>query len=475
MNNKIRQISMDLQKGKNPEENIPQLFNYMANHYQGMAKLRLAMHYYTFYESYYDDENSWSKEALQYTKQLNEMIHDHFTKEKSGVELEKAISKLDAMRKDIMNHMEVLTAYADMFQIYEYVLNRMEYRFKQEAEFVDEAEICNEISRYIFDTSDSFIVNERIKDIVGQLPVRITKQRYFDLVQDSFKPYLGGEISSLESYLYMLRSAAVLADRSKLESLYPELWEKKEQLAKVDYQNITHDVYEKAMNTFRSAVFVIEIESSVYFSLQEVVNDVYALLLCSPYSGMVAFESEKAEQAQNAAQSIVSFINKTFLSGDKVEIFDELLDQFSDLEGIQEELGVEIDMLESAFFEVAQNKQSLIESLMLEANYQVLKRSQSLLSNSLFVDFDLEENKGAVDESRLAEEANKLTAELKELFDGQNRILTRAIMANTLNKLPVFFQDQKEVMDYVRYSLERCSDIYEKIACTEIIRDIMSE
>jgi len=48
-------------------------------------------------------------------------------------------------------------------------------------------------------------------------------------------------------------------------------------------------------------------------------------------------------------------------------------------------------------------------------------------------------------------------------------------MANTMNKLPVFFKDHKEVMDYVRYSLERCSDIHEKIACIEIIRDIMSE
>jgi len=105
----------------------------------------------------------------------------------------------------------------------------------------------------------------------------------------------------------------------------------------------------------------------------------------------------------------------------------------------------------------------------------VLVRSQSLLSNSLFVDFDESEDVIMVSESKLANAARQLERDMTELFSKQDRILTRAIMANTMNKLPVFFKDHKEVMDYVRYSLERCSDIHEKIACIEIIRDIMSE
>ena len=61
------------------------------------------------------------------------------------------------------------------------------------------------------------------------------------------------------------------------------------------------------------------------------------------------------------------------------------------------------------------------------------------------------------------------------MFSIQDRVISRAIMANTMNKMPVFFKDHKEVMDYVCYSMERCSDIHEKAACVEIISALMSE
>ena len=47
-------------------------------------------------------------------------------------------------------------------------------------------------------------------------------------------------------------------------------------------------------------------------------------------------------------------------------------------------------------------------------------------------------------------------------------------MANTLNKLPVFFKNHSEVMDYVLYSLNKCSDLAEKYACIEIINEMMN-
>lgn len=475
MDNKIRQITREIQKGKFLEENIPQLFNHMANHYQLLSKVRLAMHYYTFYESFYDDENSWSEQALEYVDQVNVIIRNHMVESKSGEEREKAVAALDSIRKDVMKRMEVLTAYADMFQIYEYVLNRMEYRFKSEAEFVDDEEFAKEILRYIFDTEDNMIINEKIKDMIGQLPIRITKQKYFDIIKDSMSSYKGCEASTLESYLYMMKTSAMLYHNERLKSLYPTLWEKKELLNQVDYQNISRDLFDKAINTLHAATIILETETSVYFGLQEVMNDLYAFLLCEPYAGMVANDSKEEENAQIAAQDIVKEINDKFITKNKDDIFDEVMDQFSELEGVQEEFGVMVDTMESAFFEVSQNNKDLIEGLMLEVIMNILKRSQTLLSNSLFVDFDTVNDTTIVDENRITKEVQQLEGELTELFATQNRVITRAIMANTINKVPVFFKDHKEVMDYVRYSLDRCSDVHEKIACIEIIREIMSE
>jgi hypothetical protein len=112
---------------------------------------------------------------------------------------------------------------------------------------------------------------------------------------------------------------------------------------------------------------------------------------------------------------------------------------------------------------------------MLDQVLQILLRSQKLLSNSLFIDL---EDKGAeetVDEDITANEIRKITDELTELFAAQDRIVTRAVMANTLSKMPVFLKHHKEVMDYVRYSIERCSDPSEKAASIDIIQSMMED
>ena len=475
MDKRMKQISQEIQKGRNLEQNIPQLFNSMANQYQVVAEVRLAMHYFTFYEAYYDDENTWSKEALSYIDQVNGIIHDNIVENKAGTDREKAIVKIHSIRKDIMKHMEALISYTDMFQIYEYVLNRIEYRFKEEAEYVDDEEFAKDILRFIFDSDDNFIINEKIKDIVGQLPIRITKQKYFELINDSFKSYLGAAASSLESFLYMLRTSAMLNSGDEMGILYPELWEKKEQLAQMDYQNMTRELFDKAKSTLRIASLTLETETSAYYGLQEIINDAYALLLCTPYAGMAITDDTTTDNARKAAQRIITDINVIFATKEKKDVFDEVMEHFTGLEGVQEELAFGVDSMESAFFEITQNSKDLVESLILNPVMNVLVRSQSLLSNSLFVDFDESEDVIMVSESKLANAARQLERDMTELFSKQDRILTRAIMANTMNKLPVFFKDHKEVMDYVRYSLERCSDIHEKIACIEIIRDIMSE
>lgn len=468
----IRQISREIQNSKQLEQNIPQLFNYMADDYQVFAGVRLAMHYFTFYEAFCDDEYSWSKDTEAVISKVNHIIHDNILFNQSGKERENAILELDSIRKDIMKRMNSMTTYADIFQNYEYVLNRLEYRFKEMGDAVDEEEFSKEILRYIFDSEDNFVINEKIKEIIGQLPIRITKQKYFELLMESLGVYLGAEGASFDTYLYMIRTSAMLYREEGMEELYPMLWEKKEYLSKLDYKDMTKDNYEKALSILQAATFMLETETTVFFGLQEIVNEVYALLLCSPYSGMV--DNANAD-AGKAAITIIKDINNIFIQQEKRELSTEIMDQFTELEGVQEELSFEIEVMENALYELNQNQATLIQSLMLDQFKQVLLSTQSLLSNSLFIDFEEQVDAPVVDEVRLKKESENLEQDLKDLFTSHDRMIGRAVMANTLNKVPVFFKDHKDVMDYVCYSLERCSDEYEKAACIEIINEIMSE
>jgi hypothetical protein len=472
MNKKIRQLNQDLRNGKLLDENIPQLFNHLANHYEVYASVRLAMHYYAFYEAFNDEEELWSKEAKDIIVCLNEIIKLNILQNQSGQLREDAIRQVDSIRKEIMKRMEILTAYTDIFQTFEYVLNRIEYRFKEEKEFFKDEEFAQEVLRYIFDSEDNMIINEKIKEMIGQLPIRITKQKYFDLLKESIWAYRGSDKSSFDTYLYMLRTSAMLYQTEGMDTYYPALWEKKEQLSSLEYKNLTKEIFDKAVNTLRAATFILETETTVYFGLQEIVNEVFALLLCAPYSGMVSMEND---YSKNAAFAILKDINTVFSVKEKEDLTIDLMDKFTNIEGIQEDISEEISVMEDSLYEIMTNHQTLVQSLMLGQSLQVLDHSRKLLSNSIFIDLEEQFEEVIVDEDIVDMAFDKLEEELRGLFANADKVIGRAVMANTLNKMPVFFNDHKEVMNYVRYSIERCSDSYEKLACYEIINAIMSE
>ncbi len=470
MNKSLRHITQDIQNNRLLEENIPQLFNYMADHYKLLSEVRLSMHYFTFYEAYYDDEDTWSVDACNTLDRINQLIRDNYLKSTNGLEREAAVKEINSIRQEIIRRMSVLTAYTDIFQNFEYLLNRLEYRFKKVDVQIDDIEFSKEVLRFIFDSEDNVLINEKIKDIIGQLPIRMTKQKYFEIIKESLGAYLGADDASLDNFLFMLRTSAMLYSEKGMEVFYPTLWEKKEFLLQLDYKDITKENYEKALSLLQAATIILETETNLYFGLQEIVNEFYTLLLCAPYSGMVVSDTEKA---QKAAAKVLYNINELFLSKKKSDIFNQLMESLTDLEGVQEELAFELDLMESSFYEISKNHRALTGSLMLEQLFKVLSWSQNLLSNSLFIEFEEERKETTVDEERIEREAKALFQELSGLFAGYDRMISRCVIANTINKVPVFFQNHKEVMDYVTYSLERCSDPYEKAACKDIIGEIM--
>lgn len=457
-------------QGKQLEESIPPVFNYMVNQYHTYAGVRLAMHYYSFYETFYDEEQRWGSDVKDLITKLNTIIGENMINSGSGMEA--TIKAIDDIRNDIMKRMQVLTTYADIFQIYEYILNRLEYQFKEAKLTVDDDEFAREVLRYIFDTQDSVIINDKIKEIIGQLPVRMTKQKYFDLISDSLGTYLGAEQDSLKSYLYMLRTSAMLYEVEQMEVYYPKLWEYKTYLSKINYKEITKTEYDKAKDILLAVSGFLEAETTAYYSLQEVVNEVYAMILCKPYIGMYEHQFESQD---NAVSIIIKDINSLFLSKEKMLPDSSILENFTLLEGIQEDLFLELTGMEDVLYEIDTNQRELSESMLVDKLLNVILRVKDLVSNSLFIDFTSEQEDGMVDDKNLIEEKDSLIKDLSDLFNKHDRAIGRAVMANTINKLPVFFKDHKEVMEYVRYSLDRCSNEYEKMACYEIINEIMSE
>ncbi|MDF2542208.1 MAG: hypothetical protein K0S47_1926 [Herbinix sp.] len=469
MDKQMKNIKLEILSGKRQEELLPYLFNYMASSYSTHASVRLAMHYYSFYE-FYCEEDNWSEHLNKIAGNINKFILENLLQKNNPSQMEEAVRKIDTMRNEVMKRMNVLSSYTDIFQIYEYILNRLEYQFREEHVTVNEEEFAKEILRYIFDSQDNVIINEKIKDMIGQLPVRMTKQKYLEIISDSFKLYTDGEKSALDTFLYMLRTSAMLYEPEGMGSFYTDLWEQKEFFARLKYKELTKNEFEEAIEVLKRVSKFLETEVTACYSMQEIVNEIYTLLLCNPYAGMVCSEWEDQEKA---ASKILVEVNQYFLSSEKKELPEQLQEQLMKMEGVQESLLFDLSSLEEVLYELDQNRRTLIEGLMLEKLLNVLLRSRDLLSNSIFIDFNVDLENQKVTEELLMQERNKLIEELAFLLTGHDKIIGRAVMANTLNKLPVFFHSHKEVMDYVRYSFDRCTDPREKMACIEIIKDMM--
>ena len=80
--------------------------------------------------------------------------------------------------------MSVVVSFVDQLRIYEYVFNRVEYQFRDKEEYPFDKEyyntyFTNDLIHYIFSEKDNVVVNSKIARIIGQLPMRLSKDRFF--------------------------------------------------------------------------------------------------------------------------------------------------------------------------------------------------------------------------------------------------------------------------------------------------------
>jgi hypothetical protein len=480
MDKKMKTICREIQSGKNLEVNLPQLFNRLITLYEQYAEIKLTMHYYTFYENSMESSGTRTLGEEEILKEFNTILNDFLFSDFSGEKMEANIKKLDTVRNEIIKQMNLLTAYTDIFQIYEYVLNRVEYRFKDDETNISDDEFAAEILRYIFDTKDNVIINDKIKEVIGQLPIRFTKNRYFDLLMDSLSIYKGADRSSLDRYIYMIKTSAMLYFPEGSNQVSEALTPLKKELEEVDYKNITKEQYEHYSKQIKEAAVKINDAVDFFYGLQECVNHLYVLLIASPYAymeGGYRIESILGEmkflllpQDENMCMSILKDINNLFIKNSKEQVGEEIEEKLSYTEGRQEFLSQEFESLESYFSVVKSNNENMVDSLMLGTIYHCLTLSQELLGNSLFTKLNDIEDIQKVDEEYLFKVQEELLKDLTELFSSSSQYVSRAVMANTINKMPVFFQSTNDVLEYVKNSLEQCHDRSEKLACVDIIK-----
>ena len=218
------------------------------------------------------------------------------------------------------------------------------------------------------------------------------------------------------------------------------------------------------------AATIINNEVSAFMLLQEVINDVYTILLT------IDAAYEKNEEDVPGYAAALRIIKACVKAETIDQLPDEVMDEFFTIEGVQERVYESIVILEAVLDEIRVGKAEQIESLALTETFDRLDKVSKLLSTSLFIDLDKVSRKTeTADHAYITAKKEALVKELGDLFSSVKRPVYRSMMCKLLAAMPIFMNTQQEIRDYFDYVIENCKDDSELMACNKLISEMIEE
>lgn len=453
-------VAQEISKQKNLKGNLLKYATEMASMYTGLAYMKLSMNYYTVYDMRQENAtvNPVFEELLATTNGVIDKLLSGQAED---------VTEVETVRNRLIETMEVVTQYVDCLRIYEYVLNRVEHRFS--GQVADEEYygmyLTNDLMHYILADKDNVVINSKISEVVGQLPMRLSRNKFFEYLREAFTLYHGAQKGTIDDFAYALRTTAMLQEVKGFETLFPEVYDSYRTLANADYAELTEEEYTRLKNVLTIATEKMLDCADLFVLLTQVVNDLYTIILTEKQTLSDIGEVTVAKQIITGVRQ--AFDGKTLLS-------DEVLGKFEYFEGKQERILMILSKSDFAVETALENMPKELEEEGLQDCYAALADVMKLQSGSDFVSLIKDPEKLNVPDNSYADETcENIIAQLKESFTDMPQIVRRAVMSAVLSQLPVFFNNTDEICEYINLSLEQCNDAAEKMAVIEVMKMIM--
>jgi len=430
----------------------------LSVNYKTASLLEAVIEYWLFYEM---SSEMILTEDIDADRQIDIVRACFEELEKSG-DISSFKGELETCRNEIIEKMQVLTSYVDKFLVYEYVLNRIEAKYvmteqelDEKIKSVDVEKFVSEIASYILSTEEPAAINDRIREIIEQLPVRMARSKFIEYIKNSLKLYQDSDIISLDGYVYMIRTAAMIYNPDGTDKYFVAFKELLDEMSKADYKELSPEAYNIFDNKLKVAVSKLNDISDIYASLQKIINTLYTYLL--------NYDADIDNNVYENCIEIAGIVNNAF---DGEQLSDAADECFSKIEGVMEQLYEERLIYEAMLGnEIAED----------DDLYDCLSKSEKLMSSSLFADIESEPATESVTDEYLEKVTDELVADLQEVIKMHGRPVVRAIYAMVLGKLPVFFTSMQEVVDYISGSVTECGDKAELAAVYSLLDDISAD
>ncbi len=453
MNQELVKARKELLAKRDVEYNLPCYLRNLAGVYYRMANYNLAMQYTAFTEGVSEGDVILPKEAEAYAGEIKSFM-DALAKGE-GMVSEERLTAIGTLRERLTVAMQALTAYTDRLYLHEYVLQRLAPGMEGTVEEVDSNAALEEISSFLFFDEEQEGLLARVSATVSELPVRMTKAKFFEWVRSTASVYKESDSETLDRVFYMLYSASGLYEPEGME-LFPECKEALAYLNGLDYRDITEEQYKEAKQRLESVTEFITSVSEAYFSLTEIANSLMTVLFTEGY--VMPADSEATKGCRDIYRMIAE--GKDFTD-------EELVEAFETFEGLPEEIE-EFLFTEEAYFDELSVDDKLLDAMMQKALYTRVAYARRLHTSSIFVKLEKEQQKEASFDEMLEEFCVAVT---KVLEAGQ-RAVNRAVMARVIQNLPLPFTRKSDIQKYVLATLENCHDMSEKTAAMRAIREL---
>lgn len=457
----MKKLIQDIHKGKNLEGNLKVYEKMALATYGDYASLELTFSAFTFVQEMVEEKAELAAGEKDMTDAICEVLD---SLGRNTGDSQAILHRMKELRQKITDKMDFFTSFTDRLICYEYVLNRMELKYIPEKELkkrlasFDEEEYIRQLRAYLFGQEDQNVIRDKVRLVVGQVPVRMTKIKFFEKIGEALTLYKDGDKSALDDFIYMLRTASMIYEPQNKGEDYPELNKIMEQLEVADYSELTEEEYNCLVELLEQGAKKISELTDFYYSMQKVVNCICAMTLVREYP-------KEDTKLAAACRSIWVCLAKK-------EYRDEML---LPLEGRIEENVEKSSYLESVLYEVKVSYKKEIEKAGLTAFFEDFAMVANLLSDSLFIDLDKVAKEEKADAAYVQQCQEKLFRELEEKMESVSRPVKRAIMGEVLEKLPMMFQKSGEVEEYIRINLLGCQDKAEKCTVMTMLWDLLQE
>lgn len=468
MKSEEKKVIKEIMHNKDVDRNLPEFAHSYTNIVYEYSLIHFLLNYYTLEEVEADTGGVSVDETLDYVmNEVHTVVYKMLMSNEMKDAPDVAAKKLDDLRNLLTEKMTVLTAYTDGLQLYEYMLNRIEYKLTKEEYDVDTTMLVAKVFGYLFQDNDKMVINSKIQLVTSQLPVRMTKNRFYEYLTDTLNIYNGSECSSLDDFVERLKSTVLLEKPKGYGTDYKEIASMIHTLEAIDFKTIDLSGYEVIMEQFSMTTNHLTELVSNYLLVMELINNLYAVILMLPYEN-----NDKA--SVTACIHMIEGIHDGFVSGSGIPSY--VNDELIQIEGIQEAIGEDMIQYEAALPEVIESHRDVISAMMLDKIFRCLLLTSKLLSNSLFVSLeDLSVNEAIADADYITAKRDELVGLLSEFFASHQKEMNRAVMAAMFSNMPVLFNSQEEVKQYIEYSLGHCNNDSELMACAKILDDLMAE